>query len=137
MAFLAESRKLTRMLAEHLAVARFDPSSPPTRDESWPRVTVVTPSFNQADYLERTIISVHNQGYPNLEHIIMDGGSNDGSVDIIRKYEKRLAHWRSEPDKGQSDAINHGASVATGRYMMWINSDDLLMCRRIPDAPGG
>ncbi|MDF1535203.1 MAG: glycosyltransferase family 2 protein [bacterium] len=127
MAFMPGSRKLTTALANHLSGLRFDPLAQPERDEVWPRVTVITPSCNQARYLERTIISIHNQGYPNLEHIVIDGGSTDGSVDILRKYEKRFAYWRSEPDRGQSDAINLGAAKATGRYMMWLNSDDLLM----------
>ena len=132
MAFFPESRKLSRILADHLAAPLFDPASAPEADPAWPRVTIITPSYNQAQFLERTIISIHNQGYPNLEHIVVDGGSTDGSVEIIKKYEKRFFHWQSEPDQGQSDAINQGAAKATGRYMMWINSDDLLM----PDALG-
>jgi len=137
MAFFPESRKLTRMLEEHLAVPLFDSQSPPETNPDWPRVVVITPSYNQAQYLERTIISIHNQGYPNLEHIVIDGGSTDGSVDILKKYEKRFSYWQSKPDEGQSDAINTGASKATGQYMMWINSDDLLMpgaLHRLVDA---
>jgi glycosyltransferase involved in cell wall biosynthesis len=99
-------------------------------DPAWPRITVITPSFNQAAFLERTILSIHNQGYPNLEHIVIDGGSTDGSLEILNKYQKRFAYWHSRPDQGQSDAINLGASRATGKYMMWLNSDDLLL----PDA---
>ena len=127
MAFLPESRKLSRILADHLAAPLFDLDSAPEADPGWPRVTIITPSYNQAQFLERTIISIHNQGYPNLEHIVVDGGSTDGSVEIIKKYETRFSHWQSEPDQGQSDAINQGTAKATGRYMMWINSDDLLM----------
>lgn len=127
MALLASTRRLTEELKNHIGTLRFDLSASPPSDTSWPRVTVITPSFNQGRYLERTIISIHNQGYPNLEHIIIDGGSTDESVQIIRKYEKRFAYWRSRTDMGQSDAINIGASKATGRYIMWINSDDLLM----------
>jgi glycosyltransferase involved in cell wall biosynthesis len=91
----------------------------------WPRITIVTPSFNQAAYLEETIASVLSQGYPNLEYMIIDGGSTDGSVDIIRRHEKHLAYWVSEPDGGHYDGVNKGLSRATGEIMGWINSDDL------------
>lgn len=91
------------------------------------KITIVTPSFNQAAYLEETIVSIHNQGYRDLEHIIIDGGSTDGSVDIIKKYAHHLAYWVSEPDKGQSEALNKGLRRATGDIITWINSDDILM----------
>jgi glycosyltransferase involved in cell wall biosynthesis len=126
MAFLPESRKLNQLLQEHLTTP-LDPKSLSAIDQNLPKITIITPSFNQAHFLERTIISIHNQGYSNLEHIIIDGGSTDGSVEILEKYENLLAYWHSLPDKGQSNAINQGASKATGQYMMWINSDDLLM----------
>ncbi|OFY26923.1 MAG: glycosyl transferase [Bacteroidetes bacterium GWF2_43_11] len=89
-----------------------------------PKISIVTPSFNQAAYLEETIVSVLSQNYPNLEYIIIDGGSTDGSVDIIRKYEKYLAYWCCEPDRGHGDALNKGFVRSTGEILAWINSDD-------------
>lgn len=89
-----------------------------------PKISIVTPSFNQSEYIEETIKSVIDQNYPNLEYIIIDGGSNDGSVNVIRNYEDKLAYWISEPDKGQYDAINKGFLRSTGDIMAWINSDD-------------
>ena len=92
----------------------------------WPRISIVTPSYNQGQFIEETIRSVLLQGYPNLEYIIIDGGSNDNSVEIIKKYEKFLAYWVSESDEGQSSAINKGFKISTGIIMAWMNSDDFF-----------
>ena len=90
----------------------------------WPRITIVIPSYNQGQFIEETIRSVLLQGYPNLEYIVMDGGSKDNSVEIIREYEPWLAYWRTGPDGGQSAAIAQGFQRATGEIMGWLNSDD-------------
>ena len=91
----------------------------------WPRISIVTPGLNQGQFIEETIRSVLLQGYPNLEYIIIDGGSTDDSVDIIKKYIQWLAYWITEPDRGQSHAINKGLTRATGEILAYINSDDL------------
>lgn len=96
-------------------------------DQVWPKISIVTPSFNQAEFLERTIASVLSQNYPNIEYIIIDGGSTDGGIEIIRKYEKHLAYWVSEPDKGQSEAINKGFAKSTGEILAWLCSDDFYL----------
>lgn len=88
------------------------------------KISIVTPSYNQARFLQEAILSVLNQDYGNKEYIVIDGGSTDGSVEIIRKYEHQLAYWRSEPDHGQYEAINKGFSKSTGEIMTWLNSDD-------------
>jgi glycosyltransferase involved in cell wall biosynthesis len=93
---------------------------------SWPGITVVTPSFNQGQFLEETIRSVLLQGYPGLEYVVLDGGSTDNSVEIIKKYARWLSHWVSERDSGQSDAINRGIKMGSGPFATWINSDDTL-----------
>jgi len=95
------------------------------RESMYPKISIVTPNFNGGAYLEQTIESVLSQKYPNLEYIIIDGGSTDESISIIKKHESRLAYWVSEPDKGLYDAIQKGFDKSTGEIMAWINSDDL------------
>ena len=94
---------------------------------SWPRISIVTPSLNQGQFIEETIRSILLQGYPDLEYILIDGESTDGSIEIIRKYERWITHWESRSDRGQADAINKGLNVSSGVYFNWINSDDLLL----------
>lgn len=106
----------------------FAPEQSNNRPKSfaWPKISIVTPSFNQVDTIEETIRSVLLQDYPDLEYIIIDGGSTDGSVEIIKKYENKLTYWISEKDYGQSNAINKGWNIATGELVSWLNSDDCL-----------
>src|SRR6185369_2074543 len=95
-------------------------------NNTFPSVSIVTPSFNQGHYLEQCIDSILSQNYPNLEYIIIDGGSTDGSVEIIKKYEKHLTYWQSQPDNGHYSAVNEGFARATGDILCWLNSDDLF-----------
>src|SRR5262249_25120644 len=97
-----------------------------TEDRAWPRISVVTPSFNQGEFIEETIRSILLQGYPNLEYLIIDGGSTDNTLEIIKKYSSWISYWVSEADAGQSDAINRGLKRASGEFATWINSDDML-----------
>ncbi|PTR01280.1 glycosyltransferase involved in cell wall biosynthesis [Mucilaginibacter yixingensis] len=94
---------------------------------NWPKLTIVTPSYNQGQFLEQTIRSVLLQNYPNLEYIIIDGGSTDNTVEILEKYSPWISYWHSKKDNGQSHAINMGFSIASGDYYAWINSDDFYL----------
>lgn len=113
--------------------------------DNFPKISVVTPSYNQGKYIEACLSSVLEQNYPNLEYIVIDGGSTDNSLDIIQRYASRLDYWISEPDEGQSDAINRGFHHATGDLVAWLNTDDFYLpgalhrvaeaYRQRPDAP--
>lgn len=94
-------------------------------DRQYPKISIVTPSFNQAQFIEATIRSITDQGYGDLEYVVVDAGSTDGAAEIIRRYQDRIAHWSSEPDGGMYDGINKGFARTTGEIMAWLNSDDL------------
>jgi hypothetical protein len=96
-------------------------------DADYPRISIVTPNYNYGNFLEETIRSVLLQGYPNLEYLVIDGGSTDNSVEIIKKYEPWLTYWVSEKDSGQASAVNKGLDLSTGIWFNWLNSDDIFM----------
>jgi len=116
-------------IKEFVSKPLFDEKTILEKDPSYPKISIVTPSYNQAKFLEKTILSVLNQNYPNLEYIIIDGGSTDESVEIIKKYEKYFDYWVSKRDKGQADAIKKGFEKSTGEIMGWLNSDDTYLPR--------
>ncbi len=99
-----------------------------------PLVSIITPSFNQAPFLEATIQSILAQSYKNIEYILIDGGSTDGSLEIIKSYAKNFSYWHSKKDEGQTDAINQGLNRAKGKYQAWLNADDILLPHAIQEA---
>ncbi|MBI3912596.1 MAG: glycosyltransferase [Chloroflexi bacterium] len=117
----------SRDIQAFVARPQFDPAIIGSRDPAYPRISVIVPSYNQGQFLERTILSILNQNYPNTEIIVMDGGSQDGSVAVIEKYAEYISDWSNAPDKGQSNAINQGFAKATGDLVGWQNSDDLYL----------
>jgi glycosyltransferase involved in cell wall biosynthesis len=115
-------------IGEFVSKANFNARTILRKDPSWPKVSIVTPSYNQGQFLERTILSVLNQNYPNLEYIIIDGGSTDGTLDVIKKYEKAIDYWVSEPDGGIYDAMNKGWSLARdSSFVLFLGAGDRLL----------
>jgi len=115
-------------IKDFVSKANFDEKMILRKDPSWPKISIVTPSYNQGRFLERTILSVLNQNYPNLEYIIVDGGSTDGTLDIIRRYEHAIDYWVSEPDEGIYDAMNKGWSVARdSSFLLFLGAGDEIL----------
>lgn len=117
----------SKQIKDFVSKPLFDEKVILKKDPSWPKISIVTPSYNQGQFLERTILSVLNQNYPNLEYIIIDGGSTDNSVEVIKKYEKYLGYWQSKKDNGQAAAIREGFAKSTCKIMAWLNSDDAYL----------
>ena len=117
------------VLNQHPPIPMLLPASywAPVRGGDWPKISLVTPSYMQGEYLEQTLLSVLDQQYPNLEYFVQDGASTDATAEILRRHEQRLLGWESRPDKGQSNAINLGFAHTNGEIMAWLNSDDLLL----------
>lgn len=124
-----QAEEIARRVAAHVGALDEARAARGTRDRdpSLPRVTVITPSFNQGRFIERTIRSVLNQEWGNLEYFVVDGDSTDGTVETIGKYAPYLSWWVSEPDRGQTEAIGKGLARATGKYVTWVCSDDVLL----------
>ena len=104
------------------------------KENNYPKISIVMPSYNQAEFIERSILSILNQNYPNTELIIIDGGSNDGTFDKIKKYKDQITLWISKEDKGQSDALNQGFKNCTGEIYGWLNSDDIYLPNAFKNA---
>ena len=121
---------MTHSFFPYKFLAKLQEYSMPEENNHLPKISIVMPAYNQVQFIERSILSVLNQDYPNIELIIIDGGSNDGTVEIIQKYCEHIAFWVSEKDRGQSDALNKGFGHCTGEIYGWLNSDDLYL----PDA---
>jgi glycosyltransferase involved in cell wall biosynthesis len=122
--------KSNKTISSHWPWASEKPSIEYTPDLDWPKISIITPSYNQGHFIEKTIRSIILQNYPNLEFIIIDGGSTDETLEIIKKYDSEITYWESHPDRGQSDAINRGFERATGDIFTWLNTDDYYL----PDA---
>ena len=104
------------------------------KDNNYPKISIVMPSYNQVQFIEKSILSILNQDYSNTELIIIDGGSDDGTLDIIKKYEDKVTLWISEKDQGQSDALNKGFKHCTGEIYGWLNSDDIYLPNAFKNA---